>query len=120
MTVEGTCHCGGVTIAVDRAPTEVTSCNCSICRRLGALWAYYHPKVVHVVGTTVGYQSGDRMLELHHCPTCACTTHWRPLPDRAPPDRMGINVRLMAPEVVAAAHVKRVDGASDTWAVLDE
>jgi hypothetical protein len=122
MTVEGTCHCGGVTItiSVDRPPTDVTSCNCSICRRLGTLWAYYNPKDVRVVGTTVGYQSGDKMLDLHHCPTCACTTHWWPVPDRAPTDRMGINVRLLAPEVLAAARVKRVDGASDTWATLDD
>ena len=33
---------------------------------------------------------------------------------------MGINARLLAPEVLAAARVRRVDGASDTWKDLDE
>jgi hypothetical protein len=26
-------HCGAIQIAIDRAPLEVTDCNCSICRR---------------------------------------------------------------------------------------
>jgi hypothetical protein len=33
------CHCGAVRISVEPAPTEIT--DCSICRRYGALWAYY-------------------------------------------------------------------------------
>ena len=32
---------------------------------------------------------------------------------------MGVNARLMAPEIVAAARVRRFDGA-DTWTFLDE
>ena len=38
--IAGSCHCGAVKIAVAEAPATVTSCNCSICRRLGTLWAY--------------------------------------------------------------------------------
>ena len=36
-----TCHCGNVRITVPRKPRRLTSCNCSICHRLGSLWAYY-------------------------------------------------------------------------------
>jgi len=119
MSETGTCHCGAVTIEVATTPSVLTSCNCSICRRLGSLWAYYPPSDVKVTGPTVAYVSGDRMLELHHCPTCACTTHWSPIAGKADPNRMGINARLLSPEVVAAARVKRVDGASDTWKELE-
>src|SRR5437763_8152672 len=39
--LSATCHCGSVRIHVRRAPRTVTHCNCSICRRYGALW--YQP-----------------------------------------------------------------------------
>ena len=34
---------------IPRAPDEVKECNCSICRRTGALLAYYSPKDVRVI-----------------------------------------------------------------------
>jgi hypothetical protein len=33
---------------------------------------------------------------------------------------MGINARLLAPDVLAAARVRRLDGASDDWKYLDD
>ena len=116
--IDATCHCGAVVIAVPSAPVELTSCNCSICRRLGGLWCYFDPAQVRVAGETVQYIWGDESLALHHCPTCGCTTHWTPIGE-TPKTRMGINARLMDPSIVAAARVKRVDGASDTWAVME-
>jgi hypothetical protein len=119
MNVQGSCHCGAVTLDVARAPTEVTSCNCSICRRLGTLWAYYAPADVRVTGATATYQWGDKTIDFHHCATCGCTTHWSPRDNRAA-DRMGINARLLAPEVQTAARVRRLDGASEDWKYLDD
>jgi hypothetical protein len=34
-------------------------------------------------------------------------------------DRMGVNARLMAAEILATARVRRLDGAN-TWKYLDE
>jgi hypothetical protein len=107
-----------VTIEIARAPSELTSCNCSICRRLGTLWAYYSPSDVRITGATATYRWGNQTLDFHHCPACGCTTHWSPLANRAQ-DRMGVNARLLAPEVVDAARVRRLDGASDDWKYLD-
>lgn len=104
------CHCGAVHVEVPQAPTEVKSCNCSICRRNGTLWAYYSPKNVRVSGSTDIYMWGDRMLELHRCKVCGCVTHWVPVDKTY--DRMGVNARLMAPEILAAAPVILFDGAS--------
>jgi hypothetical protein len=120
MGIEGTCHCGSVSIAVPRAPTEVTACNCSICSRLGTLWAYYSPAEVRVAGATATYSWGDKTIDFHRCRTCGCTTHWAPLAGRAEADRMGINARLLAPDILAAARVRRLDGASDDWKYLDD
>jgi hypothetical protein len=119
---EAACHCGAVRIIVPAAPEQVTDCNCSICRRLGALWAYYPVSQVTISGreATGGYVRHDRPdvggLAFHHCRACGCTTHWSPV-DPAH-DRMGVNARLLDAKVLAAARVRRLDGA-DTWKILD-
>ena len=115
--IEATCHCGAVRIEVPAAPDVVTSCNCSICRRLGTMAAYYRPAQVKVHGETDTYIWGDRMLYFHRCKVCGCHTHSTPVDVSS--DRMSVNARLMAPEILAAARVRRFDGA-DTWTVLDE
>jgi hypothetical protein len=78
--------------------------------------AYYRASEVAVHGETDTYVWGDRTLAFHRCKVCGCHTHWWPLqPDN---DRMGVNARLMAPDVYAAARVRPFDGA-DTWKFLD-
>ena len=120
-TIEGSCHCGAITVELARAPSELTSCNCSICRRLGTLWAYYEPADVRVAGETTTYRWGDRTIDFHHCAACGCTTHWSPIAGaREQMDRMGINARLLAPDVLSAARVRRLDGASEDWKYLDD
>lgn len=111
--IEGSCHCGKVRIALETAPDEITDCSCSICRRYGTLWAYYNPKNVHVTEAvpTLIYLWNERMIAFHRCAECGCVTHWTAA---TAPDwpRMGVNARLFAPAVLAAARVKQVDGAS--------
>lgn len=115
--IEGSCHCNAVRLEIDveEGPAELTSCNCSICRRLGTLWTYYKLRQVRVIGPTQTYIWGDKTLALHRCVTCGCVTHWSPLDGE---DRMGINARLLDPALVDAARIRRLDGA-DTWQVLD-
>ena len=108
--IEVTCHCGAVRIKVETPPETVTSCNCSICRRYGVLWAYYSPKQVRIVpGLTDIYMWDDRSIEFHRCKVCGCVSHWSPVDQTR--DRMGVNARLMAPEVLARARVRQLDGA---------
>jgi hypothetical protein len=114
------CHCGAVRIAFEPAPHEVTDCNCSICRRYGALWAYYerpHVEFRPPHPATDIYCWGDKDLEFHRCKTCGCVTHWVAV-DKTK-TRMGLNMRHADPSVLAAARVRRLDGA-DTWADLGE
>lgn len=111
--IEATCHCGAVRIEIDEAPREVTDCNCSICRRMGTLWAYYRLAQVRISppdGATDIYMWDDKSIQFHRCKICGNVTHWWPVdPAR---DRMGVNARLMAPSVLAAANVRHFDGAS--------
>ena len=119
MTIEASCHCGAVRIEVDSAPDLLTTCNCSVCRRariaVGVLLA--ESSADH--GATLTYRWGDKMLDLHHCGTCGCTTHWTGI-DPSVSDRMGVNTRMMDPAVVAGVRIKRVDGAAGTWAELTD
>ena len=117
--IKGSCHCGAVTYEVDCLPEDFTDCNCSICRRYGAWWAYYSPKQVRfspAVPVTDVYIWGDKMLEFHRCRACGCVTHWVSVDKTR--DRMGVNARMMDLAVTKAVRVRRLDGA-DTWEFLD-
>lgn len=112
----GTCHCGALRIEIPQRPTEITNCNCSICRRLGALWAYYEVEQVKVHGhpqKTDTYVQGDKTLCVVRCSHCGCTTHWEPLQAK-PGARLGVNVRNFEPEVIGNPRMRLLDGAS-TW-----
>ena len=116
--IEASCHCGAVRLETDAAPEEVTDCNCSICRRYGVLWAYYSPRQVRIAAgeSTDTYLWDDRSLAFHRCSVCGCVTHWSAVDTSR--DRMGVNARLMAAEILARARVRRLDGAK-TWTYLD-
>jgi hypothetical protein len=75
---------------------------------------------VTISGSTSTYRWGDKTIDFHRCTTCGCTTHWSPIGAERDTRRMGINARLLAPEVVAAARLRRLDGASDDWKYLDD
>ncbi len=110
--IEASCHCGAVRLQIDSPPpAEVNDCRCSICRRYGALWAYYAPGRVRVLpsGTpTDVYVWGGRTLETHRCRECGCVSHWVAMDPGV--DVMGVNARLMDREVLAAARVRHSDG----------
>lgn len=110
MSHEGSCHCGAITVKIEDEPVEASECNCSICRRTGALWAYAPPACVEVTGEGVGYVHGDKMLTLFHCAICGVTTHWNSVDPAY--NRMGINLRLFDPKLWEALPRKFVDGAS--------
>jgi hypothetical protein len=117
--IEATCHCGAVRLTLPAAPAEVTECNCSICRRLGARWAYYSAKTVGLPkpGSTQPYVWGERMLAFHRCRSCGVTTHWQSL--NAAQDRMAVNARMADGLDWATIRIRPFDGAN-TRAYLDE
>jgi hypothetical protein len=113
------CHCGAVELGIAAEPQEITDCNCSICRRYGVLWAYYSPSQVRFTKPleTDIYMWDDRALQFHRCRVCGCVSHWSAVD--AVVDRMGINARLMDPEVIRNARIRRLDGAA-TERYIDE
>jgi len=116
----GSCHCGAVTIELPSMPETATSCNCSMCRRLAGIWAYYEFGTVRITGhpeSTQDYVQGDKTLRTIRCATCGCVTHWEPLPPE-PGARHGVNLRNFDPRILESVKVRRFDGA-DTWRFLD-
>jgi hypothetical protein len=115
-----TCHCGAVRVEIPRKPRRLTSCNCSICRRYGTLWAYYkfHDVTVHAKpGKLVSYSWGDKGLKFVRCATCGCITHWEPVQVKED-SGVGVNARNLEPETIASVRVRHLDGAA-TWKFLD-
>ena len=118
--ITASCHCGAVHIELDRAPTTVTQCTCSICRRYGALWVYRTRQTARVLckpDAVKAYLWDDRVIEFYHCTTCGCLTHYEST-EKAPESRIAVNGRMLAPEMLAAARLRTFDGA-DTWAYVD-
>jgi len=114
------CHCGLIQIRVRHLPRTLTSCNCSICRRYGALWAYYKPSSVRVdapKGALVKYSWNRRIRQYHRCKVCGCVTHYTYRKKR-PWVTVGVNASNFEPTAIAAARVRHLDGAS-TWKFLD-
>jgi len=109
-----------VRLTLPSLPEKATRCNCSICRRLGGLWAYYEFGTVKVEGHpehTAEYVWGDKSLRTVRCAHCGCATHWEPLVPEAGA-RHGVNLNNFDPQVTAAVQVRRFDGAQ-TWTFLD-
>jgi hypothetical protein len=126
--IRGACHCGAIRWEYGGMPARVTVCNCSLCRRIGAMWAYGFEGtgtaggqegaaigVTAAQGAVGTYVQGDRMLAVHFCLGCGTVSHWRSLSvDKEGRRRMAVNMRLADPADVRAIEVNRFDGA-ETW-----
>ncbi len=114
------CHCGSIKLEVARRPRQLTECNCSICRRYGALWAYYSHKTVQLLtdpGRLQMYSWRNGSLEFYCCRTCGCVTHHERSRKR-PDSTVAINGRMLDPAAIEGIRVRRLDGA-DTQEYLE-
>lgn len=111
--ISAKCHCGAVELNVDKLPQEVTHCNCSICRRLGARWIYYKKTEVNIInrGQTIkAYQWGDRMIKFYHCTDCGCSTHYMTNTSSGI-NRVGINSNMIDPDLIKGLKIRFFNGA---------
>lgn len=117
--LKGSCHCGTVQLELTASAQKLVNCNCSLCRRLGALWGHVSIETVRITmpaQSTITYIQGSKTLATHSCKTCGCTTHWENLQDDG--KHMGVNFRMFEPEVLEQLEVRNFDGA-DTWQFID-
>ena len=111
-----TCHCGAVKVQVPLKPRSLTSCNCSICRRYGTLWAYYKDADVQLIaasGATDDYIWGDKSQKFIRCKNCGCIMQWRKL-DISEATDTGVNARNFETSELGTVKIRVLDGAK-TW-----
>ena len=112
--IKAACHCGAVRFEIARPPKWVLDCNCTICRRYGALWSYYAGKNqalllrVPAPDATQTYVWNKQLLAFHLCKECGCVTHVEPL-DVAARVIWNVNVRMMVGLDPASVQVRRLD-----------
>jgi hypothetical protein len=110
-THQGSCHCGAVRFEVDADIDHVRVCDCSICRRRGAL--------IHRVplgDLRMLTPMEDMSLYTFHthtardwfCPTCGILPFRKP---RTADDVWGVNVRCLEGVDLDAISIKRVYGS---------
>jgi hypothetical protein len=93
------CHCGAVQFEISEEPEWVLDCNCTICRRYGALWSYYRgadqAKLIRkpAPGSTQTYEWGDHDIATHRCRTCGCVMHMELV---ATHEILGVNMRMVS------------------------
>jgi len=117
--LSASCHCGNISIIASHTPETVTSCNCSLCRRYGAIWAYFKTAEVNIAVKSEqprAYIWGDEIINFMCCPICGCVTHYTGR-EKAP-DRVAVNTRMSPLDEVADIPIRHFDGA-DTWEYLD-
>ena len=115
VTYCGSCHCGAVRFAFRSEPiTHGKRCNCSICRRKGAVVSprYYPPAdFEYVEGTEelTTYQFGDLDVYHHFCKRCGIYPfHDGP----ANPGQYRVNLGCIDDLDTFALEIELIDGAS--------
>jgi len=76
MPFTGSCHCGAISYRVDEdAPAKAMACNCSICRRRGALHHFTTPDKFTLEtprDSIESYRWNKNNIGFHFCTTCGC------------------------------------------------
>jgi hypothetical protein len=111
-----TCHCGQIRVALHKRPDFINECNCTLCSKSGAQWAYFHPSEVTVKGTPAGYMRADKAepgAQVQFCANCGATTHFRLTPGAVAKfgdTMMGVNMRLADEAELAGIELRYPDG----------
>ncbi len=109
----GHCHCHSVTWTLLQDVESVTACNCSLCSRYGALWAYgYLGYGVTTSGDTKSYTRDRQVLEFHFCINCGCLAYYLARSkDSEGRLKIAVNLRMVDdPGAIMNLEVEHFDG----------
>jgi hypothetical protein len=110
QTHQGVCHCGALRFEARAELDYVVECNCSICRRTGALW---HPaedadlRVLTGEADLTLYQFNTKTAKHYFCRHCGIHPFIRP---RLDPTRWAFNVRCIDGIDLTSMKIRRFDG----------
>ncbi|MGY4515042.1 GFA family protein [Lysobacter sp. HA18] len=111
---DGTCHCGAVRFYIDADITELTTCDCSLCSKRGALMAKVPEAALTI---TAGeerltlYQWNTRRAKHYFCDRCGVYVFHR---KRAAPHHFGVNVFCLDGFDVTSVLVRATEGIGMT------
>lgn len=109
---QGSCHCGAVKFSVKSALTATARCNCSLCRRKGAVMTVAAPEDFQLLcgeDSLSVYQWNTRTAKHYFCRVCGIYTFHRP---RTNPDVYRVNVGCLEGVDPLALKPELNDGAS--------
>lgn len=109
---QGSCHCGRVTFEVDTDLDTTVRCNCSLCRRKGAVMSIVGEDAFRLLTgeEDLGlYQYHTGVARHYFCNHCGIYTHHRP---RRSPDKYAFNVGCLDDVDTFSLQPKVLDGAS--------
>ena len=110
QTYRGSCHCGRVTFEVRADLNHVIDCNCSLCRRRGALWHAATESELRILtgeADLVLYQFNTNTAKHYFCRHCGIHPFIRP---RLDPTRWAFNVRCIDDVDLSSIRVLPFDG----------
>jgi hypothetical protein len=108
----GSCHCGAVRFEIETAVVELTTCDCSICRRKNALMIKVHESQFSLLAgdqSLTEYQFHTKTARHFFCKVCGIYPFHR---KRVTPDNLGINVMCLDDFDVTGIPVRQTIGAA--------
>ena len=111
QTYKGSCHCGKVRFEVDADLDHVRVCDCSICRRRGALNHRVEEqdfRLLTPVEELSLYQWHTKTAKDYFCPDCGILSFRRP---RTAPHLWTVNVRCLEGVELSSVPIKYVYGS---------
>ena len=112
QTHAGACHCGRVTFELRADLDHVIECNCSVCRRKGALWhraTETNLRILTGEGDLALYQFNTHTAKHYFCRHCGTHPLTRP---RLDPTLWVVNVRCIDGIDLSTLEVRQFDGAN--------
>lgn len=94
-TYQGACHCGHVTFEVDLDLDHVRVCDCTLCRKRGALNYRVEDSAIRIhtpLDEMTLYQWHTKTAKDYFCATCGILPFRRP---RTAPELWTVNVRCL-------------------------
>lgn len=110
-TVEGRCHCGAVRFRIVSDFSELTTCDCSICRRRNARMVKVHESAFTLLtgeDALTEYRFHTGTARHYFCRVCGIYPFHR---KRVTPDHFGVNVFCLEDFDPAGIPVRATIGA---------
>ena len=110
-TYPGSCHCGFIRFEVDMNLDHARVCDCSLCRKRGALNHRVEDSDLRIttpLEELTLYQWHTKTAKDYFCPTCGILPFRRP---RTAPDLWTVNVRCLDDVDLTAVPIDNVHGS---------